>query len=248
MVQAKQIITNIKKTNFILFSTRNTRLPQSPVVKIDSTPITQVSSTKFLGIIINENLTWTNHIQTVKQKILKNIGIISHLRKNLPLSVLKSLYQTLVQPYFSYCNIVWGINRSTEFNKLFLCQKKVIRIITHSRWRSHSAPLFKELHILPLNLLNDFMVGCFMYICTHNLICPQYFINMFSTNAVIHNYDTRSKNNIHIVSHKLTLRTHTIRFYGPKLWNSLPEYLRSLPSLHKFKCRYKQLLLSRLDH
>ena len=222
-------------------------MPNSLTVKIDDLPITKVSSAKFLGVVINETLTWSDHIQTLKQKILKNAGIISYLRKNMPLTVLKSLYLTLVQPYLFYCNIVWGIHRSVEFDKLLTCQKKIIRMITNSQWRSHTAPLFKDLRILPLNLLNDFLVCCFMYSITHNLILPRYLNNMFCANTLVHSHNTKSKNNIHILNHKLTVRTHTIRFYGPKLWNSIPEQLHNVPSLNIFKKQYRSTLLSSLD-
>ena len=59
----------------------------------------------------------------IKQKIVKNTGIILRIRKQMPLSVLSSLYQTLIQPYFNYCNIVWCMDQTVVLNDLFLRQK-----------------------------------------------------------------------------------------------------------------------------
>jgi len=57
---------------------------------------------------------------------------ISYIKKNVPLSVLKTLYSTLVQPYLEYCNIVWAIHRSTALNSLYLIQKKAVGPAIHN--------------------------------------------------------------------------------------------------------------------
>ena len=67
------------------------------VLKIDIVVIEQVNSFKFLGVIINSNLTWHEHIETVCKKISKNICVTLRIRKNVPNDVLNSLYHTL--PY-----------------------------------------------------------------------------------------------------------------------------------------------------
>ena len=61
----------------------------SPVITIDNNNIIQVDKTKFLGVIINKTLTWTDHIHVIKSKVSKNLGLISYIKKNDPLSVLK---------------------------------------------------------------------------------------------------------------------------------------------------------------
>ena len=66
-----------------------------------TTLIDQVWSMKFLGVLINESLTWTDHIFTVLNKTSKNIGIIRKLKNTLPNDVLHTLYNTLIAPYLS---------------------------------------------------------------------------------------------------------------------------------------------------
>ena len=79
--------------------------------------IEQVVSTTFLGIVINQSLTWSDHIKTVKQKVSNSIAIVYRVKKNMPLSILRSLYHTVSQPYFDHCNIIWSIHRSTALSK-----------------------------------------------------------------------------------------------------------------------------------
>ena len=90
---------------------------------------TQLTNTKFLGVLINDNLTWTDHIFTVFNKTSKNLGIIRKLSNTLPNDVLHTLYNTLIAQYLSYCNIAWGTSDSRMVNTLFEV-KKTICIVT----------------------------------------------------------------------------------------------------------------------
>jgi len=80
---------------------------------------------KFLGIIIDSSLTWSNHINVIKQKITKTIGILKYVRNKLSCDALKQLYFALVNPYYNYGNIVWAINGSTALNVQFTNYQKV---------------------------------------------------------------------------------------------------------------------------
>mgnify|MGYP003433291688 FL=1 len=233
---------NIKKTNFILFTSRKRKLDEKPELKIDGTKIEQVRTAKFLGVVINDTLTWDDHIKTVKQKVQKNIGIIYRIRANLPSCTALSLYFTLIHPYFEYCNIVWAVHRSSQLNKLFICQKIAIRTITNSRRRTHTKPLFAKLKILTLFDVNNQQVACFMYRSTNNLL-PDYFSKMFSQNSSFHAHNTRQHHHIHIIRHRLNVRRNTVHIFGPKLWNNLPTAITQSPNVFVFKRRYKKYLL-----
>lgn len=236
---------NIKKTNFILFHSKSKDISHHPNIIIDDTPVACVSETKFLGVIISESLTWSNHIKTIKNKVTKNIGIIKFAKRNLPTAVLKMLYSTLIQPYFEYCNIVWAIHKSTALNDLLICQKKAVRIITNSKWNAHTKPLFLNTRILPVDKLNDLQVACFMYRAMHNLL-PKYFCSMFVPNYSFHPHNTRTKENIHSVFHRLNLRKHTIIVHGPTIWNSIGTNIRKSFTIHMFKRKYTETLFTAL--
>ena len=84
-----------------------------------------MKNTKFLGVIINENLTWTDHINVINNKCNKSIGILRKLHNTLPKSTLVTLYNTLVYPYLNYCNIAWASQPNETINKLFRTQKRL---------------------------------------------------------------------------------------------------------------------------
>ena len=92
--------------------------------------IDQVCSTKFPGVPINENLTWSDHTSAVLNKTSKNLGIIRKLCKTLPSDILLTLYNILISTYLDYCNIVWSSRDTVEFKKLLRVQKRALHVIT----------------------------------------------------------------------------------------------------------------------
>ena len=214
-------------------------------INMEGVKIQEVNTTKFLGVVINNTLTWNDHIAMVRSKIAKNIGIITYIRSFVPLDVLLSLYHALVEPYLQYCNIIWGVQRSVALNGLYICQKRVIRIICGSSRRAHSIPLFKQMNILPVYCMNDLQTACFMFSSINSLL-PKCFNDMFILNANIHTHFTRMNNALHQTQYRLNCSKFALRTHGPVLWNSLPPGLKSLPNLKIFRRHYKQHLISQL--
>ena len=110
---------------------------------------------------------------------MKSIEIILRVSHHLPQHILLSLYRTLNHPYFEYCNIVWAVNKSCVLDKLFICQKKAVRLITFSPHRCHSQQLFKDCNIMPLKhrsshykLLASWDLPIVLtFFCLHTVIC-----------------------------------------------------------------------------
>ena len=238
---------NVKKTNYMHFCTKKrTKSTESNLcINMEGVKIQEVNTTKFLGVVINNTLTWNDHIAMVRSKIAKNIGIITYIRSFVPLDVLLSLYHALVEPYLQYCNIIWGVQRSVALNGLYICQKRVIRIICGSSRRAHSIPLFKQMNILPVYCMNDLQTACFMFSSINSLL-PKCFNDMFILNANIHTHFTRMNNALHQTQYRLNCSKFALRTHGPVLWNSLPPGLKSLPNLKIFRRHYKQHLISQL--
>ena len=139
--------------------------------------------------------------------------------------------------------MVWAHGSSTAINKLFLMQKRAIRIVSNVRWDAHTAPLFKKLHILTIFEINKLQIACFMYRIYNNNV-PSFFSNMFCVNSNVHCHYTRQSKNYHINSCRTTLVKRTLRISGAVLWNSLDINIRTVPSLSTFKKQYKARLLN----
>ena len=98
---------NIDKTNFMIFKNKYNNKPMPDFkIEIDNKHIEQVDTTKFLGILIDNNLTWKAHTSHFTKIVSKYNGIIRKVCPFLNSESLHTLYNTLILPYLTYCTIV----------------------------------------------------------------------------------------------------------------------------------------------
>ena len=105
----------------------------------------RVKEVTFLGVILDENLSWKPHISHVAGKISKSVGIIGRSSPCLSKLALKTLYYSLVYPYFQCCIMVWGSTYPSNLNRLILLQKcsvRIILIVNKRAFDAHADPLF----------------------------------------------------------------------------------------------------------
>ena len=92
--------------------------------EINNHKLKRVKETIFLGVLLNENLSWKSHISHIASKISKSIGIMYKSSIYLTRLALRTLYFALVYPYLNYCVTIWGSTYLTNLNRLILLQKK----------------------------------------------------------------------------------------------------------------------------
>ena len=145
---ANKLSSNVAKTNYMIF--KNTKMRTDINVTIDETNITEVKVTKFLGIMVYNRLSWKNHIN-VLNKLSKTTAIMYHASRFLNQNTLRTIYCSLFLPYLDYCSEIWGKNYLSNLNKIYLAQKKVIRLICSAKRLDNTNPLFKHLNLLKFN-------------------------------------------------------------------------------------------------
>ena len=200
--QANKLSVNATKTNYMVFGTpQSTRkfidinqnidnLNDSELtsssdvekvklnIKFDGVSLNRVSSTKFLGVINDENLTWKNHIDAISKIISRNIGVLTKLKHFVPENILYPLYCTLILPYIKYGVLIWGNTCKIYLDKIFKLQKWAIRTISNSLYRSHTGPLFSKYNVLNVHDTFKLNLGIFMY-KHHTNQLPPIFFNVF---------------------------------------------------------------------
>ena len=205
----------------------------------------EVEKTKFLGVVIDNKLSWQDHINYISGKIARGIGILIKAMAFLNKETLVTLYYSFVYPYLIYCNHVWGSSCSKNIKRLFMLQKKAIRIMCNANPRCHSAPLFKELKLLNIWQINKFLVGQFMYKCYRRTL-PSVFDNYFVRTQDVHSYNTRQASLFFDLPRvKTNYCKNGIRFRGPAIWNDIIRNKVSPDnSICTFKFNIKYLLLN----
>ena len=87
------------------------------------TPLECKDYVKYLGVLLDTNLSWKFHIDSVALKISRIIGVIARLRQLVPLTTLLSIYRSLILPYLSYGLAAWGQAAKTQIQKILVIQK-----------------------------------------------------------------------------------------------------------------------------
>jgi hypothetical protein len=118
---------------------------------------------KYLGVIIDTNLRWKEHVNYLNKKIKRSIGLLSKIRYYVDLGCLTKLYHTLIYPFLIYGVVAWGNTYQTIINPLFILQKKDVRIMTFSRFDDPSSSLFKSTKLLKFGDIAYLYTSIFMF-------------------------------------------------------------------------------------
>ena len=226
---------NLTKTTFMLFG--NNRISEHIQVQIEGIKLERVHETKFLGILIDDKISWKSHIQYIHGKISRSISIINKAKHNLDYKSLRILYCSIILPYFNYCVEVWGNNYTSSINSLNLLQKRAIRVIHKVGYRDHTNFLFLQANLLKFTDIVKFQTAQLMYKARKNML-PQNIQILFRDREG--RYQLRGENNFRVNKIHTTRKSFCISFCGVKLWNSLGEDLKQCASLQQFKKKYKE--------
>ena len=179
-----------QKQNLYFLNLPMTSLDKRITLKINGKTIYESSKIKYLGLIVDDRLTWKHHITELSKKLNRSIGILYKLKKQCPENILKSIYFSLIHSYLSYGLSVWGKAAQIYTNRLRLLQKKAIRIITNSDYLAHTRPLFKKLNILTFDDMFDHQLACIMWNYDNGCL-PSSLSEYFRPVNETHNYCTR---------------------------------------------------------
>ena len=217
------------------------------IISASGSQIRRVKSVKYLGLVVDDTLTWDQHVDYISSKVIKNIGIIKRVRSFLPRHSLLTLYRTLVEPYLRYCNTVWGQCNETLKERLQCLQNKVARAIAFQRYdEANHLKILNDFEWLNIRHLIDYDLGVLMY-KTINEHGPETFKELFKDVSNVHQHNTRSaeQGNLVISRKNTSIGQQAISYAGAKLWNDIPPEIRNAQSIDTFKARLKDYFLNK---
>jgi hypothetical protein len=243
-LQSNRLSINLKKTNFILFKPRQRKLTRDFVLEINKSRVDRVSEVVFVGVVLDECLSWKPHdISLISNKISKSVGIIFKASFCLSKAALRILYFSLVYPYLQYCVIFCGSTYPANLDRVVKLQKRVVRCICRQPYDAHTDPLFKELKILKFGDIYLFNLCMFMFSYNNDLL-PDPFRNFFQPVNRIHQYNTRNSGLLYIPFCRTNIRRFSVFYQGLKFFNKLSSDIRSTFSIASFRNKFKKYLLS----
>lgn len=226
--ESNRLIINFDKTVLLKFRSKSHKCSPLHHTSLNFN-INFVDKVSHLGTVLDCDLTWRDHIDRVSAKLNSAFFAISSLKPKFKTDTLLTAYYGLFHPHLSYTILVWGL--SPHAHRLFILQKRVIRLIYGIKFRDTCANAFKSYNILTLTCIYLYKMLTFVH---SNKI-------KFEMRTNIHEHDTRHGDHLCLDRHKHSYFQKSPFYSGVKLFNMLPREFRLL-ELYRFKSKLRLFL------
>ena len=226
---------NANKTNFMLFAPHSVAVTCPNILHFDVHDVKRVNFVRYLGLIIDSDLTWKQHAQCVSDRIAKGVALIKKCSHFMPSECLIQMYYAFIYCYLYYGIEFWGVACKKYLNPILVLQKRAIRLIAHASTDEHCLPIASTLGILMLDDIYKYCILCLMFRVFHNE-CPVVFHDMFTKLTSTSHYNTRLKSaNFFVHPCKTNFKKYFISHQGVMYWNALSLQFKECTSFKSFK-------------
>ena len=251
-----KLVVNTSKTLFMFFSRTSTAVPALQEVEVTFggrvIKINRVQTTRYLGVIVDQNLSWKAHITSLRLKLGRNVGVMHRLKFFLPFYALKSIYFSLVHSYINYCSIIYLSTFQSHISPIVKLQNKAMRILKMLFYSPVSLPgksptksLYSYFNIIPVRQILAFQCILFRVRYLKDLQ-PDCFKSFFPGPPSVRPYNTRCPLSKLPVPFIVSERSR----FSPKnvitnYWNTYESFFDQSLSLLTLKTKIKALLISK---
>lgn len=237
---ANKLSLNIKKTKYSIFSNVQSINTSKHTILLNDISISRTSGDKFLGVTIDEKLTWSLHISKISSKIASSIFVMNRAKHFLSIDSLKMIYFSLIHSHMIYGIEAWG--NSKALDKIFKLQKRAIRVMYRKPYRSHTDPLFINSSILKIKDIQILHASLFVHDFVHKRL-PQSFSHTFN----VDNNTARRPLNIYRERPRSVFSSNLPRHKFASLWNDLNLTTQSIKSRNMFKNTLKKSMIRKYN-
>ena len=184
---------------------------------------------KYLGVFLDEHMSWCEHIKHVYKGIKKFFGMFYKVRLKLPTVCLRSLYYATVYPIIQYGVELYGSTCKSYLFDLSVLNNKIFRALPFKKYNSTVIDLYVNYNTLPIDKLHSYKLLIMIHrFFTYPDSIPPIFHDYFVTNDRVHSYNTRIKKDLHLSSHATSYGTRCLAFHCGKLWNDIPTNISEI--------------------
>ena len=236
---ANKLTLNTDKSSFTIFKTRQKNINNLPEhiefldFKIERTPYV-----KYLGVTIDENLTWDIHINEICTKLKSLFHIFYNIRDYLSIDNIKTIYYTLIYSRIKYGITLYGQAGSTKLKRIQTLQNQLLKVLLGKKFRFPTDDLHHELNILKVEDITNQEILSFVHNYFANKL-PSAFDNYYQTFANLSDRVTRNSHTIQIGHHNTKIAARSLKISGAKKWNDLSNDIKSIKNIKTFKREYK---------
>lgn len=227
---------------YTLFSNKKNKTCPHP--KLNNTPINRVPAVKYLGVYIDEQLSWKPHIEHIGRKLTQLKGAFFHLSKFLPKQLIPQVYHAYVFPHIKYGIELYGTCCKTRLKTIEVQQSKLLKILMNVPYRYSTTAMYQELKLLTVKSIHDLFSDIFVFKQRNNLL-PSIFQNYYYTKRELGIRSTKHIDDLSLPIFKLKSTDKSMKYNGAKLWNTLPTNIQHSKSVDIFKLETKKYLFAK---
>ena len=207
-------------------------------LELNGTKVEEKEVAKYLGVLIDNKLSWKSHIEQVKTRLSRGNGMISKIRYYVNDQCLLNLYYAFIQSHINYNLLNWTATYPSFIKPINLKVKAAVRLISFKNKYEHTNRLFITKEILPFDDLINYKKGNFLWKISNGFITSP-LSNVFKINSY-------NKHRFNLPNPSNTLDKYKIVYTCVKYWNSIPMHIRKATTLNNFNLKHKKYLLTRL--
>ena len=235
---------NVRKTKYMLFNVQRSTTFNLPPILINRTEMERTVEIRYLGLIIDENLHFSGHINRARNLIAPIVITLRQTKYLIPQQTKISIYYAYVHSRLQYLISIWGYSATSRLRTLQVIQNRAVRNIFWNEYAQDdidTEALFAMHKILNVTQLIRYESLMTIFKIKNNLLKTGILFERFSD---IHNYNTRNRENFRLPTVRTSLMNNSLTSRGLSWYNSLPQDLRTCTQLRQFKYLLKDHILN----
>lgn len=237
---------NSSKTKYMVFGSKHNCkrfLENNYPICINTEIIEHTNKIKYLGVILDSQLNFSQNIDYICRKIGKKIGFFRRVSQNLSYWSRLLVFNTIVYPHFTYCNSLLVSCSKTDIKRLQVLQNKAMRTILSCSQYTPVRLMLKSLGWLSVSQSIERSNLLIIFKIQHKLL-PQYLEQYLIPRCMKYSYNIRSKNNFDIQLSRTTHMQKSLFNDGLRLFNALSPDIKNSPNVRIFQHKLKNMYLN----
>ena len=249
-LRLNKLSLNATKTELVIFRSKWRKLDREMIIKLNGKRLTPTDNVKYLGMYLDNHLSWDQHILKLSTTLSRANGILSKLRYNSPRNVCLNVYYSIFYSHLIYGSNIWGLTSDSNIEKIEKLQNKCARILTFSNFNCNPEPVINELGLCRVRDVITIQQLKLAYEFCNNLL-PSDLCNLFTytrdTQTTNLTLTSNIMNHLRIPTvHRVNSGELSLRYRCAQLWNdfmstkiiikgsSVPIISR-IKNIHQFK-------------
>lgn len=202
--------------------------------------LARVTSTRFLGVVFDEHLSWHEHVALVRGKLASGVYALAKLRHCFPIKTLLMVYHALFTSHISYAIETYGLTYPTTLRPLYMLQKKALRVCLCIPPPETISFAFRAMSVLDIFTLIKFRT-C---LTAHKILNTNFHITNVELRKYTSSYELRKDEFMLTLPYPRTnYLTYSFSYFASKVWNELTPHLRTTAQFHTFKCELREFFM-----